>query len=372
MDTNIRNTLEMWHWQTHDWMERMSSGLQPGRFRFCTEGDRVPTEGKAALFATCFAMRGAWVSGIWNDWELDRKKKCVEFLCSFQGTDGLFRDPWLAATSRPTMSEWIRAGVRMIGRRSLISELLNRQFRNTIAETRQSASILFMVGEKPTNPIQLPWDSEQKIEKYIARLDWRFPWQAGSHLSHVLVFLKMNQTLERRSNGALLESLLDQIKRSQDEKTGTWFTGKVTDAEKLNGAMKVLTAYQWTGVPVPNPKELLSFNLRQSFQPEACPILNKVFVTYQVRKSLGIEYQRKEIHQMARDALELISRFARREGGFSYHPNCCQTHYYGASITTGKPVADLHGTAMLTWATAICVELLTDGENDTCWHVANF
>ena len=55
------------------------------------------------------------------------------------------------------------------------------------------------------------------------------------------------------------------------------------------------------------------------------------------------------------------------EGGFSYNVGASQTVYYGVPITRGEPVADLHGTILLTWALAMIFELV--GENPDGWQV---
>jgi hypothetical protein len=49
------------------------------------------------------------------------------------------------------------------------------------------------------------------------------------------------------------------------------------------------------------------------------------------------------------------------DGGFSYWIGKSQTVYYGVPITSGMPVSDIHGTLLLTWALAMVLRLIDDG-----------
>jgi cbb3-type cytochrome oxidase subunit 1 len=62
-----------------------------------------------------------------------------------------------------------------------------------------------------------------------------------------------------------------------------------------------------------------------------------------------------------RAVLDMIeAHFVAAEGGFSYSVGASQTTYYGVPITEGRPVADLHGTILLTWALAMIFALLEE------------
>lgn len=105
-----------------NYLDGLSHSLAPGRFRFCLEGSRVPTEGQAAQVSTCFAMKAAWQAGIWETWPEERRLACIEFLKSFQRPDGWFADPWLAKASRPDVKSYVRhALLSLSGRVSWVS-----------------------------------------------------------------------------------------------------------------------------------------------------------------------------------------------------------------------------------------------------------
>ncbi|GAH55262.1 unnamed protein product, partial [marine sediment metagenome] len=61
------------------------------------------------------------------------------------------------------------------------------------AETRQSFSALNCLGEKPDKPfLYIPYD-ERSIGNFLSGFNWKYPWDAGSHFSHLLFFLKLNE-----------------------------------------------------------------------------------------------------------------------------------------------------------------------------------
>lgn len=363
--------LSVWRAGLSDWLEAMARGLELGRFRFCSEGSRVPTSGHTAHFATCFALKAAWQAGLWETWSSARRDACAAFVRSFQEPDGWFVDPWLQRASRPTSREWVRALAGAALRRRPLSLLLDRPAMNLRAETRQSAGTLLMVGAEPEYPLPFPWKDEREVLAFIRRLSWANPWSAGSHLSHVVFFLqalsrsRVPPADARRTLDAII-AFLDEVR---DPESGSWFVGRPSDEEKLNGAMKVLSALEWLGRPWPDCSRLVAFALRQPARSDGCGFLNRLHAVYLGLRGCSPGYMDSEVRECAADALRRIGAFRKTDGGFSFYEGRAQAGYYGARVSDGLCVSDLHGAAMMAWATAICVSLLGVETTVTGWKV---
>jgi hypothetical protein len=343
-----------------NYLEELSHGLDPGRFRFCLDGSLVPTEGKAAQVSTCFAMKTAWQAGIWETWPETKRLACIEFLKSFQRPDGWFADPWIEKASRPNLKTYLRHTRDTLCGRSSWGQLFDRAEQNLRAETRQSAATLFMVGEAPSHPLPLEHLTEEGITIYLNKFDWRQPWGAGSHLSHLIFSLSMN----RRSWGfhsnydELMKVIFNFLSEIRDPKTGCWFRGSPPDVIKINGAMKVFSGLQWVDRPYPDCTRLLEFALAQPFQSDGCGFVNRLFVVREAMKGCPEGYLGDQIKDLAQRALEAALRFQKPDGGFSFYLEQAQTSYYGAEVSQGLAVSDLHGTGIIVWAMALALEIL--------------
>ena len=352
------------------WLDRLAEGLEPGRFRFCLEGSRVPVYGKQGLVSTCFAMRIALQTGIWTTWPDDVRKTCKNFVLSFQNPDGYFEDPWLRRASSRYCKDIIKF---FIGKISL-NELRGRHARNLMAETRQSAAILLMAGQKPRYPMPLAIRSRDDVRKFVESVDWRYPYTAGSHLSHQMVFLAINKTYfaDCGDYESIVNEITWQLNNLCDSSTGTWFEGQTSNEQKLYGAMKVLSGLQWLGLECAEHKKILDFALKQPFEKEGCGFLNRVFVVYNCLPYVERDYRADEISDLARSALDEIFELRKPDGGFSFYRNRSQVNYYGAKISKGLPISDLHGTTMMCWAVGIIFNLLKHDfpKESGCWQIS--
>ena len=164
------------------WLKELRSGLEPGRFRFCIDGGLVPVTGQLGLVSTCFAMRTAWCTGIWDEWPQSQREACIKFVKSFQREDGYFYDEWLVNNAKYTLKWYVK---RLLGRvpKHAAGNLLKMNLR---AETRQATGILLMVGERPNFRLPVEVSSRHDMNGYIESLDFESPGSAGSHLSHAL------------------------------------------------------------------------------------------------------------------------------------------------------------------------------------------
>ena len=59
-----------------------------------------------------------------------------------------------------------------------------------------------------------------------------------------------------------------------------------------------------------------------------------------------------------------MSLYHPKEKGFSYFKNKSQNYYYGAQITRGLNVADIHGTLLCTWGLVMILDFFNSLEKD--------
>jgi hypothetical protein len=298
------------------WLDELSEGLEPGRFRFCKQGDMVPVTGKQAQVSTCFALKIAWQAGIWDEWPEKKKQACIKFIQSFQREDGFFFDPWLAEASKGM--GWKDLALVLLGRMKWDS-IKERQIRNLRAETRQSAATLLMVGARLKYPLPCEINSADEAVRYIKSFDWTEPWAAGSHLSHQMFFLTLNYKLfgipENYSD--IMETVLGELDKLRDEETGSWFKGNPPAHIKVNGAMKIFSGLQWLDYPYPDCTRLMDFALSQPFQCDGCGFLNRLFVVHEAQKGVPSGYRDEDIKKLAQAVLVEVQKFQKPLRGHS-------------------------------------------------------
>jgi hypothetical protein len=346
------------------WLEEMNHGLEPGRFRFCKKGSLVPEHGHQGQFVTCFAMRIAWFTGVWDAWPQPYRNACINFVSSFQQEDGRFVDKqMLGRTFLGSAYGLLRRGKYL----ELLQEVIPRSIR---AETRQSATVLLMVNAKPTYTLPFADISHQFVMKYVRNLPWENPWAAGSHASHLIFFLYANGFYRNNPYNyrELIDTAFDELDRRRDQLTGTWGTGTIESRIRVNGAMKVLTAHMWTGRPLKYARELLDFALNSQFDENGCSFLNRLLVVHETSKHVDPGYRNSEIEELAFKYLDQTRKFMRSDGAFSYNIKRAQLRYDNAWVSLGGEQSDMHGTMMLTWASALCLDLLGLREQ-LGWHI---
>jgi hypothetical protein len=355
-----------WRSGLQAWLEELACDLEPGRFRFCLKGNMVPTSGRKAQFATCFAVKAAWQAGLWDNWTVKRRSACEEFVRSFQLEDGWFVDPWLKRASRPGLIDVARFAFNACRGRSQQPYLFGRHRMNLRAETRQTSSTLLMVKSAPRFPLPIECPKPDDVRRFLDHLDWTQPWGAGSHLSHLLFMWTINRSVfglvERY--GDLVDVVMDFLSGIRDPDTQCWHRGNPPVVMKINGAMKVLSGLQWIDRPYPDCSRLMDLALSQPFERDGCGFFNRLLVVRECRRGCPQDYRTEDIVSLAERALLEIATFRKTDGGFSFYSDHAQTHYYGARVSKGFAVSDIHGAAMMVWATAICLELIGGSSND--------
>lgn len=337
------------------WLNQMDQGLEPGRFRFCKKGSLVPASGRQGQFATCFAMKTAWHVGLWTSWPDFQREACVRFIQSFQQPTGYFIDEKILSKIQwGSLIPALRSGQW----RQWPKEIQDRALR---AETRQSASTLLMVGADLSHSLPVLCTTPDEVRAYLRGLPWSHPWSAGSHASHLIFFLYTQSLFGENAafNKKLIETAFEELDTLRDPKTGTWFNAPVSSWLKINGAMKILTAYQWCRRPLSYANELLDFTLAQLFEEHGCGFLNRLFVIYMAR-SHATNYRQERINEAAIKALGEMLQYRQRDGAFSFYKTEAQKRYYDAWVSLGGRQSDLHGTSLITLGCALCFNLLTD------------
>jgi hypothetical protein len=335
------------------WLRRLGDGLEPGRFAFCLKGNLVPVTGHAAHMSTIFAVKIAYQTGLLADWPQCVQNACITFLQSFQDEDGWVRDPWVLAyyNKHPDASPELQASIR--------------------AETRQLLSLLFTLGAKPLYAPPLEYDSPQAVSAFIRSLDWSNPWAAGSHWSHQAFLLAAAKAAGKdvsRLEAALL-SLLDEY---YNPECGLWFDPSQAPPPvniQINGAMKVLTGLAWLPKRRSDHEALVRFCLNTLRLGDSCSLIDQIYVLQQTTAAYA---EKSDLRREAKNAALRLARqsmryYQRGDGAFSFYPGKAQTCYYaGIPASLGLQTADLHGSAMQTWALALVLQFF-DGDEGCGW-----
>lgn len=234
------------------------------------------------------------------------------------------------------------------------------------AETRQCLSALSLYDEIPTYfSIHIP-QSKKEIDHYIGKLNWNSPWSAGSHFSHMMLFLNLamvNKQLDKHIYDELVSHALCKVNELVNVKTGCWGTGSIDSRNYINGAMKVLTGMQAVGVwSVEYPKNIIDTCLAFNYAGHACDNFNIVYVLNKLSKLLNNEYRYREIKDFMQVKLnDYKQHYKAEQGGFSFHRNSSNTLYYGLKINEGRNESDIHGTVLFIWGISLINQTLDLG-----------
>jgi len=344
------------------WLEGLKSGLErfldsmkveghPGFYRYTRSGDLYGPNRNWGLANAVFATKIRYMIGDIGKAERD---DLTSFISSFQKEDGYIFDAFL---KRRAFISQLKRFVRTLnpsGIRSHIGGELER------AETRQSIAALVMLGGKPRHPVSKIPRSKELVEKYLEALDWNNPWGAGSHFSHLLFFLHYNQVLfGQDENKDLIEHAIGWVGRLQSSEDGCWYRGKISEQQKVNGAMKVMTgldaAHKLDGLR--HVEKIIDTCLATVNDQEACSHFNVVYALYKC--SLLSAHRREEIERYAAQKLsDYRDYYYPESGGFSFNKHRSGTHYLGAKLSKGFHEPDIHGTVMFLFGITLISKVL--------------
>lgn len=328
-----------------EWMLSLRTGEHPGQFKWCKTGSVITPSHRTGLGASALALKVAYQIDKLPDLDAEELNLWSDHIRSFQAKHarfaGFFEDRLLLRTA-DRKAGWFK------------KDIATRR-----AETRQACAALLGAKASPHFPISKIPRSRQKICKYISHLPWeKNPWAAGSHVGHLMFFLKVNADIFGRHDEykKLAPVILERLDMLQDKSTGSWFTGNPSIPQKINAAMKVLTIYNLIGKPFRWPEHLIDFCLEAATEDDACHNVDIIYVLYQCNR--WTSYRRDDIRRFAERKFCAIQKHVRSDGAFSFFPNRTGTHYYGVHVSKGLPESDIHGTHLLVWAATLIADLL--------------
>jgi len=329
-------------------LEKLKGEKPPGFFKYSLSGDLCKENVKWGLGNTVFAVKIYYILGILQDLPEQERQNLVNFIKSFQQKHGYYCDPLVKKKAF--------LGEKKSALKSLdFNNLFHQQTMR--AETRQAISSLNLLGQKvDSSSLDFP-KTEREINDYLENLDWEKPWGAGSHFSHLVFFLK-NSDLKNTNN--LINSAISWVNKIQNSKDGSWHKGDPTLQHKVNGAMKVITAYKVAGkVEFKYPEKLIDLCLVAKNDLHACDNFNITYVLHYANKIAQNSYRHKEIKEFAQGRLRIYNNYYfPKIGGFSFLLNKANIFYYGARITRGFEEPDIHGTVMFLWGISIISQIL--------------
>lgn len=320
-----------------------------GRYNYSLTGDRISNSLQWGLGQAVFVSKVCYMLDILEE---NNRNELINFINSFQNADGSISDPEIERLSR------LRRLANAIRNRN-INNIFNEQTKR--AETRQAFAALRCLEGRPEIPYEnIPY-TEADIEKHILSFNWRHPWDAGSHVSHLLFFLNNNRRLfNLHTNDAdgLIEYALDITNRYQ-QKDGAWYApGELPVYQKVNGAMKIMTAYEAAERnDFDNPEGLIDLCLSTINDGHACNNFNIVCVLYHCSRKTG--HRKAEIESYYLNRLKLYrEHYWPDHGGFSFFKRKANDIYYGARISKGLAEPDIHGTVLFLWGIVLIADFL--------------
>lgn len=321
----------------------------PGFYRYSLTGDLRSPGADWGLANAVFAAKTLYML---EKLEPGEAGTLADFILTFQSQSGHISDPYLRRASRFNR---LKYALKTRNLRNLGSEQTMR------AESRQSFAALKCLGRRPSRPfLEIPGDVES-IRRYVERLDWSRPWAAGSHVSHLLFFLKANaevpETPGMRPDG--ISQVLDLLARLK-QADGSWYSdgARLPAYEKVNGAMKVLTGLEAAGISDwDGAEQMIDLCLASLNDSHACNHFNITYVLHCASRKT--DHRRNEVELYLLKRLELYRKhYWPESGGFSFYERKANDILYNARVTRGLPEPDIHGTVLFVWGIVLISDIL--------------
>lgn len=326
----------------YDFLKLQQSNKDPTYFRYSMSGDLWNDTIKWNVQSRVFATKIAYTIGI------DRNDSLVQNAISgikqFRHKDGYIYDDMLLRRKK-----WIRFK-EMTRNLSLVSLTDYEYIR---AESRQCYSALLMYKELSSVIPVCEVRSGDEIDKFLNSLNWKEPWAAGSHFSHLMFFERLAYESKKLSDSEYkrnIEDAYEWIKHIENPLTGSWCKGTVSAQQSINGAMKIITGLHAVGMTElltkQQCKKLIDLCLGSINNMQACDNFNIVYVLYHAGR-VCTDYRRDETMEFAIHRYNTyLEYYFPTCGGFSFTKGGSNIDYYGCPITLGKNEPDLHGTAL--------------------------
>jgi hypothetical protein len=348
------NEIERLYYLKNDvlqFMSEMKSKNVKGYYRYSYSGDLRDENIHWNVGSSVFALKIYYTLGVEDNEDIEA---AANYIKTFQHRNGWTYDDLIFGKS------FFRNALSSLKQRDF-SNLWNERYKQ--AETRQCYSALLLYDKLPDNVnLSLPKD-EKDVDDYLSSLDWRRPWGAGSHFSHLMFFLMLalrTGRIKHETFEHLTDHAIKWVNHLQNPMDGSWYSGTPSSQHKINGAMKILTglvAIDKTSFDC--PEKLIDLCLETTNDESACDNFNIIFVLNYAGKLLGRNYRQSEIEKFALERLNIYwKHYHNDKNGFSFYPGHANDNYYGAKITRGLNEPDIHGTVLFLWGISIIVQLL--------------
>lgn len=334
-----------------NFMEHQKSKKISGYYHYSYSGDLFDENAHCNIGSSVYALKIYYTLGVDKNQDIVDTAKYIK---SFYHNDGQIYDDFIYKKSL------VRNFFSSLKNRN-ISNLLNNQYKR--AESRQAYSSLMLYDELPKSiKLDIPI-TENSIDRYLSTLNWREPWGAGSHFSHLMFFYKLAlkcKLIDPIQFEKIVGYSIEWVNKLQNEKDGGWYKGHQKDRFIVNGAMKIITGLIAVDkVDFNYAEQLVDTCLRSTNDEHACDNFNVILVLNYASKLLNRNYRQKEIEEFALNRLvKYKTHYKKEQGGFSFFPFASNSIYYGAKITKGINEADIHGTVLFLWGIAIVSQIL--------------
>lgn len=359
-----------------EYLESLEDSTEPGRFYPCKEG-LTEAGKKLELGFSCLALKNYYILGLWDQLDKTMKNRWLTRIKAFQRNrdsknslySNAFIDPCLTgelsslARQATKLKRALRHPRTWWRSRSNDGPLSETQ-RAVVAETKQAISTLIQVGERPHRIYSGLQDRYPDPARYIGMLDWSAPWRAGGQAAALVVFLRTMHEWRNKSGvveSTDLVSCTSAFANICDRETGAYFTGAPPAYTQLvNGAMKVISALEWLNEKIHRPERLIDTVLSRMPESGGCNLVDSVYVLERCLQQT--DYKRNAAGAYCLDVLEMIAAHRNPDGGMSYNIGRSGEYYYGVKYATGRPVSDLHGTSLLSWAISKILLILQEDD----------
>ena len=327
-------------------LNRLQGKKEKGFYKYSYSGDLYNEKFNWGLGNSVFALKIYYSLNIIPE----NLNEIISFIQTFQKTTGEFYDPVVKYTALP-----------MLMYSAIKSRDLNRLKHSFIrrAETRQSISSLKLFNKNPRYIFQEFPKNKTDIKEFIDNLDWKMPWGAGSHFSHLMFFLSSSDIDDKIELINFTIRYIEKYKKND----GCWYEGNPDLQIKINGAMKIITGLKAAAkfaninegkVIFNNVKEIIDTALKASNDEHTCSNFNLTYVMRYANELTQGKYKYNEIENFIKQRLDIYKQFYYdKYGAFSFYKNKANTNYYGAYITKGRNEPDIHGTVLFLWGLAV-------------------
>jgi len=332
-------------------LENLKSDKREGFYHYSLSGDYFGESIKWGLGNSVFFLKIIYTLGLEREYAKE-VADAIRYVKSFQAKSEDIFDPLIHTLSAPMrVFQFVKN-----------HKLATLRGEDTIrAESRQAISALKLFDSKPDKNYTKFASSAEEIDKFLKNLNWKLPWSAGSHFSHLLFFIEQSNLGNKRE---LIDFSVDWLKKKQNLDTGCWYDGQPSPQQIINGAMKVMTGLKAVGrVNFSWAEKIVDFCLKHENNKQACDNFNITYVLKYCNEVLSSKYRHKEIIDFVTKRLNIYKEYYYPKlGGFSFFQGRANKFYYGAPISRGKNEPDIHGTVLFLWGISLISQVL--GIND--------